>query len=224
MAKHTSVVPHTQTWKRCAEIYLEKMWFGQGELDSRLVTSFSNNVVTCEMLRDLCSPTKYGVARTVPGHGPGKYKRFAEMLNSYRNTLMTRVNVPDIIEQEGANMRRAYGRGFLSAISKAFWMMKQHPVAIYDSYAWEGLRRLGLAPGYDGYRSYFDSWFRFFDNSDTQDGLDEAVSWLQESIPARGLVKGGKIGAIEFGRLVASPLFRNRVADIRLFYEGGGVL
>jgi hypothetical protein len=146
----------TGVWRECAEIYLGKMWFGQGEQDRRLVSSFSNSV-TCEMLRDLCSPAKYGVARTVPGNGSQKYKRFADMLNGCRNIVMTRENVPDIIELELANMLRAYGRGFLSAITKAFWMMKQHPVVIYDSNAWTGLQRLKLEPGYNGYRTYFNS-------------------------------------------------------------------
>ena len=56
-------------WRQCAEDYLAKMWFGQGELDRQLVKDFSTGLVTCEKLRDLCSPLKYGVARTIPGHG-----------------------------------------------------------------------------------------------------------------------------------------------------------
>ena len=214
----------TSIWRECAKIYLEKMWFGQGEQDKRLVANFSSGVVTCEMLRDLCSPAKYGVARTVPGHGSDKYKRFADMLNGYRNTVMTRETVPGIIEREFVNMRKAYGRGFLSAITKAFWMMKQHPVVIYDSNAWKGLHRLGLAPGSDGYRTYFNSWFTFFDDAQTQNGLDEALSWLPESSSASGLIESGRADTSEIGRLALSPLFRNRVTDIRLFYAGGGVL
>jgi hypothetical protein len=211
-------------WRESAQVYLGKMWLGQGEQDKRLVANFSNGVVTCEMLRDLCSPAKYGVARTVPGHGPDKYDRFADMLNNYRNTAMTRENVPGIIEREAVNMQKAYGRGFLSAITKAFWMMKQHPVVIYDSYAWKGLHRLGLAPGNDGYRTYFNSWFRFFDDPDTRNGLDEALSWLPGSPSARGLIESGRADESEIGRLALSPLFRNRVTDIRLFYAGGGLL
>lgn len=73
----------TDIWRRSAEIYLEKMWFGQNQQDRRLVSAFSHGAVTCEMLRDLCSPAKYGFARTLPGHGPRKYERFAEMLNRH---------------------------------------------------------------------------------------------------------------------------------------------
>jgi hypothetical protein len=214
----------TGIWRKCAEIYLEKMWFGQNEQDRWLVSAFSEGAVTCEMLRDLCSPTKYGVARTVPGHGPEKYGRFAEMLSSYRSTVMTRENVPEIIEGEFANMQKAYGRGFLSAITKAFWMMKQHPVVIYDSKARSGLRQLRPAPEYEDYRSYFNAWFRFFDDPHTQNGLDDGLSWLPESPAARALIKGGKTDSEEIQRLSASTLFRNRATDIRLFYAGGGVL
>ena len=215
--------PGKGAWRQYAEIYLDKMWFGQGELDRGLVNGFSNTV-TCEMLRDLCSPAKYGVARTVPGYGPQKYERFAKMLNGYRRTVMTRKNVPEIVERELANMLKAYGRGFLSAITKAFWMMKQHPVVIYDSYAWKGLQRLRLNPGYYGYRTYFDSWFRFFDDPDTQNSLDDALAWLPESPAANSLVEVGKASRSEITNLAASSLFRNRVTDIRLFYEGGGFL
>src|SRR4029077_12864518 len=203
-------------WRQCAEDYLAKMWFGQGEQDRQLVRTFATGSVTCEMLRDLCSPSKYGVARTVPGHGQEKYRRFAAMLNTYTDTVMTRDNVPDIIEKELAHMKQEYGRNFLSAITKAFWMMKQHPVVIYDSYACDGLRQGGYAPGYDNYRTYFNSWFRFFDNLDTQDRLDDAVSWLQESSRAIALVRDGKITAPELKRLAESPMFRNRIADMRL--------
>ena len=196
------------------------MWFGQNELDKRLVRAFVQPV-TCETLRDLCSPSNYGVARTIPGNGPEKYQRFADMLNRYRDVEMTRENVPTIIELEFQNMRQVYGRGFLSAISKAFWMMKQHPVVIYDSNAWKGLQRLGLSPGYDGYGTYFASWFRFFDHAETQEGLDEALSWLPSSPAARNLVQSGKTDLEEIGRLAASSLFANRTTDMRLFHEGG---
>lgn len=214
----------TDIWRRSAEIYLQKMWFGQNEQDRRLVRKFSRGAVTCEMLRDLCSPAKYGVARTVPGHGPGKYERFAEMLNSHRDTAMTKQNTPAIIERSLADMQLIYGRGFLSAITKALWMMKQHPVVIYDSNARGGLRKLRPAPEYKDYRSYFDAWFRFFEEPDTQTGLDDGLSWLPESPAAKVLVQSGKADSREIQRLAESELFRNRVMDIRLFYAGGGTL
>lgn len=208
------------------------MWFGQGELDKRLVESFKKTV-TCEMLSDLSSPKKYGVARTVLGHGPKKYKILAEMLNSYRNTDMTRGNIPCIIEREVANMRKAYRKGPRSAITKSFWMMKQHPIVIYDGNTWEGLRRRGLAPG-DGYRTYFDSWFKFFDDHKTQEGLDDALTWLAESPAARKIAEEAKAvsckkeqeAVAEIGTLIKNNgcLMRNRVTDMRLFYEGGGYL
>jgi hypothetical protein len=63
------------------------------------------------MLRELRSPRNYQVARTVPRNGVGKYATFAKMLNKHCATVMTRTNVPKVIEQELSNMRQAYGKG-----------------------------------------------------------------------------------------------------------------
>ena len=205
------------SWRQCAEYYLREVWYSD---DRHLVPRFSASEVTCEVLHDLC--VRYSVARTIPGYieelgVEGKYGRFADMLNKYRDTAMTKENVPGIIDREAANMREQYGSFFFSAISKAFWMMKKHPVVIYDSFAFEGLRRLGLEPGYNTYREYFDSWFRFFEQQDTKDELDEAADWLQSSLYAQGLLEKGYIHSSDLD----SAWLRNRVADIRLCVYGG---
>jgi hypothetical protein len=137
------------SWRWCAEDYLKEIWWPQ---DRQLVRQFSGKV-NCEMLHNLC--VLYRVARTVPGYGIEKYHPFVEMLNRYRETVMTKKNVPEIIEQELSKMAQVYGRSFLSAITKAFWMMKQHPIAIYDSYARGGLRRRRLSSSYPSYASRF---------------------------------------------------------------------
>ena len=216
-------------WRQYAQTYLAKMWFGQNQQDKRLVDSFKNPV-TCDMLHDLF--LKYGVNRTVPGNGAARLKPFAAILNSYRNIAMTVDNVPGIIEQEVGNMRAVYGKGPLSAITKSLWMMKQHPIVIYDYNTWRGLSGRRLAPGYKRYGTYFESWFKFFADPETQKGLDDALSWLPESPAARTIVEEAQSGAAntaqairdEIRTLSASQLMRNRVTDMRLFYEGGGYL
>jgi hypothetical protein len=205
------------TWRWCAEDYFTQLWWPQ---DRKLMLEFSENV-TCEILHNLC--VLYRVARTIPGYGIAKYRPFVDMLNRHRGTAMTRENAPSIIEEELSNMRRAYGKNFLSAITKALWMMKQHPIAIYDSYAWEGLRRRGLAPGYEGYRAYYKAWFRFFEEPDTQSGLNDALSWLPESAFVKSLLKAGLLVDSELKSLAGSMWFRNRVADRRLCFDGGVV-
>jgi len=194
-----------------------QLWWPQ---DRSLVREFSQDV-NCEMLHNLC--VLYRVARTIPGYGIAKYRPFVDMLNRHRGTAMTRENVPTIVDEELSNMKQAYGKNFLSAISKALWMMKQHPIAIYDSYAWEGLRRRGLTPGYEGYRAYYKAWFRFFEQHDTQSGLDDALSWLPESPFVQNLLKAGMLADSELKSLAGSMWFRNRVADRRLCFDGGVV-
>jgi hypothetical protein len=113
------------------------------------------------------------------------------------------------VEKESGNMKSYYGKAFLSAITKAFWMMKGHPVVIYDSNARKGLRYFGLPPGDGDYHKYFDSWFAFFERPDTQDSLDDAVAWILEQ---------KKIQEGELREFVGSDHFRNRVLDIHLFH------
>lgn len=151
----------------------------------------------------------------MPGKGVERYEQFAEMLNRHRNQEFTRQNVPDIIERELGNMRKKYKRSFLSAITKAFWMMKRHPVVIYDSNVRKGLRHYNLPPGDSNYRVYFDSWFEFFETDDTKHGLDDALDWLRKSSNA---AKKHKLSSDEFEELAGSEWFRNRVVDMRLFF------
>lgn len=58
---------------------------------------------------------------------------------------------------------------------------------------------------YKDYHSYFDVWFRFFDDPHTQAGLDDGLSWLPESLAARALVKGGKTDSEETRRVDTFP-------------------
>jgi phage terminase small subunit len=111
------------------------------------------------------------------------------------------------------------GKTFLSALTKAFWMMKRHPVVIYDSNARRGLRRYGFPSGENNYSIYFDSWFKFFDSAETKRNLDDAVTWLAKKSPyAQDVLKRKSISLKELHELTGSDWFRNRVADMHLFY------
>ncbi len=203
-----------KSFRSCAEHYL-RQWCSY---DRGFVRGFSSGPVTCELLSKMCY--RYEVARTVPGHGPQKYGKFAEMLNRNRDSQMTRQNVAEIIEREFRSMQGAYGKRFLSAITKAFWMMKRHPVAIYDRNARQGLRRFGLPSGENNYLIYFDSWFKFFERPDVQRGLDDALAWLRGSPCALNLQKTQKLSSDELSKLARSEWFRNRITDMRLFSKG----
>ena len=209
-----------RTWRQCAEDYLKELWCA---VDRQFVKDFSGEI-TCENLHRLCC--QYSVARTIPGRieelGLEKYKPFVELLNKHRGATVSHTNVSNIVEDEAAALRRAYKtKTPWSALTKALWMMKQHPVVIYDNYAWHGLRRNGFAPGYDGYREYFNAWFAFFDRVETQRALDDACTWLPESPVVQELLKTGRIDPPELTSLAASQSFRNRVTDMRLCSEGG---
>ncbi len=207
----------TMNFRSCAEYYL-RQWY---ELDRDLVAGFSSGPVTCALLADMSSRKKYKVARTISGHGVAKYQPFANMLNAHRSTPITRDNFPAVIEGAVAQMALHYPRQFLSALSKAFWMMKGHPVAIYDSQAREGLRHHNLPPGNGDYRVYYNSWFTVFENLKTQHGLDDAVEWLLQSKSINTVMEKYGTSFPKLEKLIRSNRFRNRILDIYLFYYRG---
>jgi len=205
-------------WRLYAEIYADKMWFGQNNQDKTYVERFTK-AVTHDLLHDLFC--KYGLIRNFSGSPD--LGEFACMLNGYRDQAMAKEQVPGVVEQEVASMKKVYGFEPLSAVTKSFWMMKQHPIVIKDNKAWEGLRRRGLKPG-TTYRTYYGAWFKFYDEPETQMGLGDALSWLPGSATAEKIVGRGKADAAEIKNLAESSLMRNRVIDIRLLYEGGSYL
>lgn len=229
MSSSVSVAPTTApekgSWRWCAENYLINIWW---EMDRQFIQQFSG-AVTCSILDELCRI--YRVARTIPGMFMTKYQPLADALNRHagtvftrsaaaQRTVLTRDDVPLIVEGELTALFRAYGRDPLSALTKGLWMMKQHPVVIYDSTAYEGMKLVGLKPGYR-YQSYYDAWFEFFERPETQNAIDDAVAWAPTCPSAVRLVAAQKISSESLNDFIASPGFRNRVLDRWLTFKGG---
>jgi hypothetical protein len=152
-------------------------------MDRQFIQQFAGTV-TSSNVDELCR--KYGVARTFDGISIARYQAFADALNrhvrtifrrsaSAERTLLTRDDVPLRVEAELTALFRAYGQDPLSALTKGLWMMKQHPVVIYDSTAKKGMKLAGLNPGCR-YQSYYDAWFESFERPETQNALDDAVA------------------------------------------------
>ena len=137
------------------------------------------------------------------------------MLNRYRNTDLTRENMPGFIEDRVKEMEKHYGKRFLSAITKAFWMVKQHPIIIYDSNACKGLRRFNLPPGSGDYSRYVESWLQFSRRPGVSQQLSAALAWLPESRASRSLARRS-ITPDQVRAWAAEPWFRDRVLDILL--------
>lgn len=192
--------------------------FGE-DTDFKFVKQFQGNV-TCKELARLC--VCYSVARTIPGKDPTheKYRAFVNMLNRDRNTAVVQENMADFIEDRVNEMEEHYGKRFLSAITKAFWMLKRHPIIIYDSNACKGLREFGLPPGSNGdYSRYVESWLQFSQRPEESQQLSAALAWLPESQASRSLAEQG-ITADQVRAWAIEPWFRDRVLDIYLFFVG----
>jgi hypothetical protein len=133
--------------------------------------------------------------------------------------VLTRDDVPLIVEGELTALFRAYGQDPLSALTEGLWMMKQHPVVIYDSKGYKGMLA-GLKPGYR-HQGYYDARFELFETPETQSALDDAVAWARTCPSAARLVATQKISAQSLNDFIASPAFRNRVLDRWLTFKGG---
>jgi hypothetical protein len=208
--------PSARSWRDCADYYLRGLWFPQ---DRQLIAKFSGAIITCEAVDELCRA--YQVHRNFEGYGAQRYQTFADILNSLRLTSITRDNLMTIVGQGLIALGKAYGQNLISAMTKALWMMKQHPIAIYDEKARNGLSACGLAPGKGDYRIYCASWFAFYDRPDTQSGIDNAVSWLPGSPGAVEILRSGKLQVSELEHFAKSEMLRNRIADMRLASLGG---
>jgi len=208
--------PSARSWRDCADYYLRGLWFPQ---DRQLIAKFSGAIISCDAVDELCRT--YQVHRNFEGCGAQRYQAFANFLNTLRLTRITRDNLVLIVNQGIIALGEAYGKNLISAVTKALWMIQQHPVAIYDRKARNGLSACGLLSGEGDYRIYCDSWFVFYDRPDTQSGIDDAVSWLSGSRCAQEILGSGKLQISEFEQFTKSEMLRNRIADMRLASLGG---
>jgi len=202
------------TFRYAAAQYL---WFWV-KFDRCVVDDFERNGVTCETLDKLFR--EYKVSRTIPGRGRERLQPFVDMLNRQRNVPITNKNVAEVVHVASRRMVDHYRRTCLSAVSKAYWMMCRHPVAIYDSLARAGLAKDGLRAGEGDYTSYHRSWVDFFGRPETQRAVENACGWLPTSHYAQSLVDRKAATQQEINTWVRADWFHNRIVDQRLVIRG----
>lgn len=214
-----------KTFSKCAERYL-RMWCDPvrpgrfKDTDETFVRQFQRGV-TCEELGRffVC----YAVARTIPGkdhEGYERYQPFRDMLEQHRNIEIVPEAMPGFIQTRVDEMAKQYGRRLLSAVTKAFWMLKQHPIIIYDSKASRGLRRHALQPGSGDYGRYVKSWRQFSELPKIKHELTEALAVLPESRLSGSLEERGIATKDEIRSLSRKPWFSDRVVDMYLVLRG----
>lgn len=214
MNRASRAVPEAGSWRWCAEDYLQQFWWPQ---DRHLVHELAG-AVTCEMMDKLC--VFYKIHTSIRGIGVDRFKPLADAVNRHHDTTMTRENTAAIIEEELTSLSKVYGREPLSALTRALWMKKQHPIAVCDRFAQKGLTQVGLS-GHRSYLAFYTAWFKFFERPETQSELDEALACLPESSYAQTLVQSEETDAAALKKLAESLMFRNRVTDRYLTFRGG---
>ena len=190
------------------------------ETDRSFVEQFSRDF-TCSELNRFC--VCYAVHRTIPGISDttySKYQAFVDMLKRHRHTLVKREQVPHFIGERVDEMAHHYGKRFLSAVTKAFWMLRQHPIVIVDSYACKALRRLGFPATEGEYSRYVESWLELSGRPKESKELSDALTWLPDSPASRSLQDRGIATSEEVRNWAKQPWFRDRVIDMYLWFAG----
>ena len=188
------------------------------ETDNSFVEQFTRDF-TCTELHRFC--VCYAVHRTIPGKDPThkKYQPFVDMLKRHRQTPVTREDAVRFIGERVDELVQHYGKGRpLSAVTKAFWMVKQHPMIIFDNNVSRGLGRLGLPTG--DYTRYVNSWLELSRRPKECKELLEALMWLPESPPARSLENRGIATTGQVRKWAEEPWFHDRVIDMYLWFAG----
>jgi hypothetical protein len=205
----------TKSFKLCATHYLTQWW----EMDRGFIHTFSHGRIGPAALREVC--VKYGVNRNIPGHEAERYERFGAILENFRQIEISRETVPRVVEKAVKKLSAVYGERVLSATTKAIWMLRGHPVVIYDNWSCQGLQKQsGLCRLNRNYPAYFKAWFDFFESPDTERGIVDAQEWLLSSDFVRSLAEEWNSPWDETRMFIGSDRFRNRVVDMYLFHLG----
>ena len=127
--------------------------------------------------------------------------------------IVTRVN-SEIIPHYKSDKHR----NFVSAASKAAWMLLRHPVAIYDSLACGALRYLKHKFEDGDYEGYYRAWAQY--RSDKDASVEAASKWVASSDYASRLAAHGAATMHDIEAWVRSDWFKNRICDQRLTWLG----
>jgi hypothetical protein len=208
------LAPTPTNWQQAAALYLW-IWL---TIDRFVVNDFEYHGATCETLSWLFG--RYGVHRTIPGTGKDRLRKFADRLNRDRNRGPEQTEFGALVSNATSFLEKSVGKRPLSAVSKAYWMMFGHPIAIYDGLTTAGLRALGYKFHLGDYGSYHEAWTRFFNSPGTQTGIDKACKWLPHSKFAREMIGRNAADLKEIDGWTKAAWFRNRVADQALWLFG----
>ena len=153
-----------------------------------------------------------GASEPVAGKGLKPLERWANRINRDRGRRVARARLADLVA--AAERHLATGnRRCLSAASKAYWMMFLFPIAVYDSGAKAGLRKLHLKFRDKDYKSYQSAWMSFFNQNDVQESVRQSCVWLLGSPFAKDLCRQQIICQQQLATWVETKWFRGRVVD-----------
>jgi hypothetical protein len=202
-----------RSFRWCAMHYLTLWW----RSDRAFIQNLELPPVDPFYLQKVCQA--FEVSRSLRGHGPQRLKPLCKMLEKYRHVHIAEENVVAAVEKEVKALRKVYRENVLSATTKVLWILKGHPVVIYDSRACKGLRSLGLLKDrHFDYGMYYRAWSDL--HQKRQEDIADAQKWLLSSNFIRELSSEWNVAWKDSESFINSDRFRNRLVDIFLWHVG----
>ncbi len=210
-------------FRYAAASYL-RTWIAQ---DSGFVIAFERGPTAGALARLL---TEYKVIRNFKkkdkNAGDERFQQFVDVLASVKtvHALANALDSVKVVNHINDGIRPHYEsakhKNFISAASKAAWMVFRHPVAIYDSLACDALRSLGHKFSAGNYEGYYNAWTAYY--ADKKANIEAAARWVTSSDYARRLTDHGATTPQAVEDWVSTDWFQNRICDQRLVWLGSG--
>lgn len=195
------------------------------DIDRRYVQAF-DNALTSKTVGDLLREYKAirNFKKKNEKESDERFQKFVDVLARIRaaHAGVYSIEPVKLVTDINAEIRSHYQsdkhKNFVSASSKAAWMLFRHPIAIYDSLACEALQefKYKFTPG--DYESYYRAWDEYRSASQTK--IESAAQWVATSDYAHRIANHEIATLREIAEWANADWFHNRICDQRLMWRG----
>jgi hypothetical protein len=211
---HYAAHTYLDNWVRCDRNARRELDFGR---DTPL-----DDEQACKQIAVVANV--YGIARNFSKDSEKEALRYSPVwaaLKSFKTRPASEQDAKDCVERLVRELRATYEEGLLSAASKVLWMRFGSPIILYDRYAWNWMCSHGGCSRSGSYADFNDAWRKSF--LSRRNDVNDACDSLRGSKALRFLCPGD-VTEKEFGEVVSSHWFAERVFDHAIINEIAGVV
>ncbi|WP_281647374.1 hypothetical protein [Parendozoicomonas sp. Alg238-R29] len=143
---------------------------------------------------------------------PYRFKKAHEILNTVES--ISHDNVSDKVLELAFKFENSYGTNAILAASKLLWLKFKSPVIIYDSRAYNWLKRKNNKITLGEYKNYRDAWLTEFEKV-----LPTIKECCSELVSVKKFTQAYELSDSEISSLTSEPWFHERVFDKYLWFN-----